>query len=441
MNAHPESGRNADAPQSIPPSSDFVYRDGLLYAESVPLIDVADRAGTPTYVYSGSAVDGAYRRIDEALREVPHLIAYSVKANGNLAVLSRLSRLGSGADIVSGGELARALEVGMPADRIVFSGAGKTDAELRSALQAGIRSINVESEPEIDALESIARDLGLRAPIALRVNPDVDPKTHPYIATGLHSTKFGIELDTARALLPRLLKSRHLRLRGLACHIGSQLLSPAPISDAMAIVAAFAVECAREGAELTSLDAGGGWPILYGDESSEAAPFSAFGEAVQEGIRRGGAADMALTTIVEPGRAIVGDAGILLTRVTFVKEQAGKRFIIVDAAMTDLIRPALYGSYHAVTPVREPDAGAPETPADVVGPVCETADFLARERLLPEVRRGDLLAVRGAGAYGAVMASTYNARPRACEVLVEGKSFRTVRKRQLVPDLWRDELL
>jgi diaminopimelate decarboxylase len=438
MASHSTSKRSL---QSVPPSSDFVYRGGILYAESVSLMEIADQVETPTYVYSASVIDGAYRRIDEALGDVPHLVAYSVKANGNLALLERLGRMGSGADIVSGGELARALEAGIPAERIVFSGVGKTDRELHAALDAGIYQINVESEPEIDALEAIARARGRRARVALRVNPDIDPQTHPYISTGLRTSKFGLEIDVARKLVPRLLESRHLVLQGVACHIGSQLLSPAPISDAVAIVAGFAVECVRSGAELRTLDAGGGWPILYGDEPpGEPFPFNTFGDAVREGIRKGGAEELGLQIIVEPGRFIMGDAGVLLTRVTYVKQQCGKRFIIVDGAMTDLVRPALYNSYHAVSPVRKPDEYAEQSAADVVGPVCETSDFLALDRELPEIRRGDLLAVRGAGAYGAVMASTYNARPRAAEVLVEGRSFRLIRARETIPELWQNEI-
>ncbi len=434
------SSTTGSGPQSVPPSADFVYRGGILYAESVSLMEIADQVGTPAYIYSASVIDGAYHRIDEALQGVPHLLAYSVKANGNLALLARLGRMGSGADIVSGGELARALEGGIPANRIVFSGVGKTDRELHAALDAGIYQINVESVPEIDALEAIARARGVCVPIALRVNPDVDPKTHPYISTGLRTNKFGLETDTARELLPRLKQSPHLDLQGLACHIGSQLLSPDPISDAVAIVAGFALECVRAGIELRTLDVGGGWPILYGDETSVPYPFSAFGDAVREGIRKGGADELGLQIIVEPGRSIVGDAGVLLTRVTYVKHQGGKRFIIVDGAMTELIRPALYGSYHAVSPVKKPDEYAEQSPADVVGPVCESSDFLARDRELPEIERGSLLAIRGAGGYGAVMASTYNGRPRAPEVLVEGKGFRLIRTRETIPDLWQNEI-
>jgi diaminopimelate decarboxylase len=297
----------------------------------------------------------------------------------------------------------------------------------------------VESEPELDAIEAVARDLGVRAPITLRVNPDVDPQTHPYIATGLHDTKFGLELAVARALLPRIVKSRELALEGVACHIGSQLGSPAPMRDATAILAAFAVECVKAGARLSSIDPGGGWPIRYGDEDEAAPPWRAFGEAITEGLEQGGAAGLGLELIVEPGRALVGDAGGLLARVIFTRYQGDKRFVVVDAAMTELIRPALYDAYHAIMRAREQPSGAPRTPADLVGPVCESGDFFAIERALPQMGRGDLVLLRGAGAYGMSMASNYNSRPKVAEVLVEAGGVRVIRRRQALEDLWRDE--
>ncbi len=429
---------SASAHQRIPTSSYFVHRAGVLHAESVPLDEIAAHVGTPSYVYSRAAVTDSYRSTDSALSSVPHMIAYAVKANGNLALLSQLCRLGSGADIVSGGELARALRAGFAPEKIVFSGVGKTDPEIDAALQAGIRSLHVESAPEIDAIEAIAKQRGVVAKIALRVNPDVDAATHPYIATGLHKTKFGLELDTARQLLPRLIKSPHLQLEGVACHIGSMVLSPEPIGDAVAITARFACECVAAGAKLSTLDAGGGWPILYGNEERDAQARSVFGQAIIDGMQRGGADRLGLTLVVEPGRSIVGDAGVLLTRVVYVKEQGGKRFVIVDAAMTELIRPALYHAYHAVVPVNDPK-GAAESPADVVGPVCESGDFFAQDRSLPPIARGDLLVIRGAGAYGAVMGSNYNSRPFAAEVLADGAGFRVIRARQSIEDLWRHE--
>jgi diaminopimelate decarboxylase len=342
---------------------------------------------------------------------------------------------------VSGGELLRARRAGFRPESIVFSGVGKTDAELREALSLGIRSLHVESAQELDVIEAIARDLDVPARIALRINPDVDPDTHPYISTGLHSAKFGLSVEAARELLPRILSSKQLKLEGVACHIGSMLLSAEPLRDAVEIVARFAVECVKAGARLTTLDAGGGWGVLYGDEEGELQSHAAFGRAIIEGLRRGGADSLGLTLMVEPGRALVADSGVLLTRVLYVKEQAGKRFVIVDAAMTELIRPALYHAYHAIMPVLEStdQESAALTPADVVGPVCETGDFLARGRLLPPLKRGDLLAIRGAGAYAASMASNYNSRAFPAEVLVDGEGFSVVRLPQPLDDLLQHE--
>jgi diaminopimelate decarboxylase len=426
----------------IPASEHFRYQEGVLCADGEPLDALAERFGTPCYVYSAAAIQGAYAAIDRALAGRPHLVAYAVKANSNASILARLARAGAGADIVSGGELARALRAGFDPPRIVFSGVGKTDAEIKSALDASILSLHAESEQEIEAIEAVARSLGRRAPIALRVNPDVDPATHPYIATGLRSSKFGLDIDTARRLLPRLLASDHLALEGIACHIGSMVLSPEPIGDAVEIIARFARECAAAGAPLRALDAGGGWPILYGDEGREAAGHARFGQAILGAMARGGADSLGLTLIVEPGRAVVGDSGVLLSRVLYVKEQSGgKRFVIVDAAMTELIRPALYGAYHAIVPVKEPDRGAPPVTVDVVGPVCESGDFLARDRELPPLQRGDLVAIRGAGAYGSVMATHYNSRVFAPEVLVEDGRSVLIRRREPLEALWRDETL
>jgi diaminopimelate decarboxylase len=444
----------------VPPSPHFA-RDGagLLGCDGVPLTRIAEAVGTPTYVYSGAAIDAAFRRIDAALGDGPHLTAYAVKACSNLAVLARLARLGAGADIVSGGELVRALRAGIPASKIAFSGVGKTDDELLAALEAGVKAVHVESDTELDAIERLAACRGVRARIALRVNPDVDPETHPYVATGLHDTKFGLELDVARALLPRIVASPHLRLVGVACHIGSQLPTAAPLREAVAICARFALECRAAGAEVATLDAGGGWPIAYGDEDREAEPWEAFGAAVRAGVQDAGAAHLGLELMVENGRAIVGDAGVLLTRVLAVKTQGSKRFVVVDAAMNDLVRPALYGAYHAIVPVRgaPPEAGAAPpsgdpasrasassasgaaTPCDVVGPVCETGDFLAQDRPLPPVARGDLLAIRGAGAYGMTMASNYNTRPRGAEVMVDEGAYRVVRDRETVDALLAGE--
>jgi diaminopimelate decarboxylase len=292
---------------------------------------------------------------------------------------------------------------------------------------------------EIDAIEAIAVRMGRPAPVSLRVNPNVDPKTHPYIATGLKNSKFGIPMADARALLPRILASKHLQLEGLACHIGSLIGTAEAVGQAVEAVALLAIEFKQAGAPLRTLDAGGGWPIVYGHEQQQPESYDAFGAAIRAALARTGADKLGLTLIVEPGRSIVGDAGILLTQVIFTKEQGEKRFVIVDGAMTELLRPALYKAYHAIVPVQAAAAGAPLSPADVVGPVCETGDFLALDRPLPPLRRGELLAVRGAGAYASSMGSTYNSRPLAAEVLVEGNQHHLIRRRERVEELWRNE--
>jgi diaminopimelate decarboxylase len=428
---------SAQARASVPPSRAFTYRDAALVADAVPLARIAEQAGTPCYVYSATAIDVAFRAIDTALEPGPRLVAYALKANANLALLRRLAGLGAGADIVSGGELARALAAGFDPARIVFSGVGKTDAEIAAALATGIRSIHVESAAELDVVAALASARGVKAPIALRINPDVDARTHPYIATGLREAKFGLVVDAARALVPRIVRSPHLALEGIACHIGS-LVQSAALGEAVEITSHFATECIRAGAPVRTLDAGGGWPIAYGNEQGAVDDAGTIGRAIREAMGRGGASSLDL--VIEPGRSIIGDAGVLLTRVLYVKEQHGKRFVIVDAAMTELLRPSLYDAYHAVMPVAEPAPDARWTPADVVGPVCETGDFLARGRALPPVGRGDLLAVRGAGAYGASMAMNYNARPFAPEILVDGDRVELIRRRQSLESLWRDEV-
>jgi diaminopimelate decarboxylase len=422
-----------------PESRFFVYRNGVLHCEAVDLRRIAKEHGTPSYVYSWNAIRESYKQIDHALGNTPHLICYAMKANSNIAILRRLAKLGCGADIVSGGELARALHAGIAPERIVFSGVGKTNAEIESALAAGVRSIHAESAPEIDAIETIAAQQGRPAPISLRVNPDVDPQTHPYIATGLRSSKFGIPMEQARALLPRILESRHLTLEGLACHIGSLIGATSAVRDAVHAVAQLAREMKAQGAPLRTLDAGGGWPIAYGSEDRDPEPYAAFGQAIRDGLSAAGADALGLDVLVEPGRALVGDAGIVLTDVLFEKLQTDKRFVIVDAAMTELIRPALYDAYHAIVPVLAKAIDAPQSPADVVGPVCESGDFFAHDRMLPPLVRGELLALRGAGAYAASMASNYNSRPRAAEVLVDGSQYQIIRRRERIEDLWRDE--
>ena len=428
------------ARQDVPESDYFRWQDGVLHCDGVSLEDIARDVDTPTFVYSGRAVDDAFSKVAASAAKVgarATLIAYAIKANGNLALLRRLAARGCGADIVSEGELARALRAGIPAERIVFSGVGKRDRELIAAMDAGIRAIHVESAAEIRAIEAIAKERRQVATIALRVNPNVDAATHPYIATGLHDTKFGLELPVARGLLPDIVQSEHLRLEGVACHIGSQLETVAPLREAVEILASFAGECRRAGAPLVSVDVGGGWPMAYGSEESDFPTHDAFGEAISGGFRDAKVDARDFDLITEPGRALVGSAGALLTRVVFVKEQGERRFVIVDGAMTELIRPALYEAYHAIAAVR-PRAGSP-APADVVGPVCESGDFFALGRRITPVERGDLIAIMGAGAYGREMSMTYNARPAAAEVLCDDGVVTTIRKRAELASLWAGE--
>lgn len=416
------------------PASDWLgTAGGALHAEGVSLEELAARVGTPTHVFSERAITNAYRAVDSALAALPHVVFYAMKANGNPSIVRLLATQGAGIDAVSGGEVTWALRCGVPANRIVMSGVGKTDDELRLALSTPIRSIHVESAPELEVIEELARGMGVKARVGLRINPNVDPKTHPYIATGIHGTKFGLEVSDARALLAKIKASDVLELEAITSHIGSQLGDLGALREGVAITARFLREALDAGHTPTLLDVGGGWPITYGDEDEAFPPHSAIGAALIEGLRdanalEGNAIIGNVTLGVEPGRALVGDAGALLTRVLFVKDQGAKRFVVVDAAMTELIRPALYGAYHAIVPVR-PRAEGEARLVDIVGPVCESGDFFAEGRLLGPVVRGDLILVRGTGAYGAAMASEYNARPRAAEVMVAGDAVRVVRAR------------
>ncbi|MGB5694024.1 MAG: diaminopimelate decarboxylase [Polyangiales bacterium] len=425
----------------IPESPWFSYRDGALLCEAVPLESIAAEVGTPAFVYSGGAIDDAYRSIDQALSFAPHLIAYAVKANGNLSVLARLASQGCGADIVSVGEMQRALKAGFPPERIVYNGVGKRRDEIVAAARAGIRALHVENIQELDVVESVAEEIGRPLAIGLRVNPNVDAKTHPYIATGLRESKFGLAIPVAEAIVPRISSSRLLKLEAVACHIGSQLSSPRPLREAIEILGRFASFCIERGAPLRAIDVGGGWPMHYGQEVDAYPPAEAFGKAIREGLEASGMLRPELEIITEPGRALVGDAGVLLTRVLYTKMQGDRRFVIVDAAMTELIRPALYGAYHAIMPLIEPKPNADLVLVDVVGPVCESGDFVAKDRPLPELRQGDLLAIRGAGAYGREMQSMYNARPLPPEVLVDGARSRLVRHRSGPEALWQGEIL
>ena len=407
----------------------FAYRDGRLCAEDIELSHVADRFGTPLYVYSRATLERHWHAFDRALSGRPHRVCYAVKANGNLALLDVLARLGSGFDIVSVGELERCLRVGADPARIVFSGVGKRSDEMDRALGAGIGCFNVESAAELDRLGAVAGARGAVAPVAVRVNPDVDPRTHPYIATGLRDSKFGVDVETALELYRRAARSPHLHVAGVDCHIGSQLTEVQPFVDALERVLALCRRLEAEGIEPEHLNLGGGLGIRYRDETP---PQPAdWAGAIDRAL-----GDAPYSIHVEPGRAIAGNAGVLVTRVEYVKPGHGRRFAIVDAAMNDLIRPALYDAWQEIVPLTR--RRAPAEPTDVVGPVCESGDFLGRDRLLA-VEPGDLLAVRTAGAYGFVMASNYNARPRPAEVLVDGARAHLARAREALSDLWAGE--
>jgi len=409
----------------------FSYRDGTLCAENVPLPDIARQYGTPAFVYSRAAIEHGYRAFSEACSGHDVLICYSVKANSNLAVLNLLARLGSGFDIVSGGELARVLVAGGSADKIVFSGVGKSEAELRDALEAGVMCFNVESEGELDRLASIAAGMKKTASVSLRVNPDVDPRTHPYIATGLRESKFGIAYDAAAPLYRRAAKLPGIRVSGIDVHIGSQITEIEPFVAALEKLLEFIDALDATGVHLDHLDLGGGLGIRYRDEKPPELK-DYLGQIFQRLGRR------KLRMLFEPGRSLVGNTGVLLTRVEYLKHGAAKNFVVVDAAMNDLIRPALYDAWHDVLPVTQREAGA--RLYDVVGPVCESADFLAKERALA-VAPGDLLAIMSAGAYGMTMSSNYNSRKRPPEVLVDGAKPWLVRERERTESLFASERL
>ena len=410
---------------------DFAYRNGALCADLVPLADLARRFGTPCYVYSRTAIERHYGELTRALAGRSALVAYSVKANSNLAVLALLARLGAGFDIVSGGELSRVLAAGGDARKILFSGIGKTEDEIASALQAGILCLNLESEGELQRVAAVAGRLGKRAPIAFRVNPHVDARTHPYISTGLKQNKFGVPYADAERLYRDASRIEQVNVVGIGCHIGSLMSAAGPFIDAAARIHALAERLQRAGINLSHIDLGGGFGVRYRDETQ--APIAEFIDGAL-----GVLAGRKETLILDPGRSIVGNAGILLTRIEYVKRADAKNFLVVDAAMNDLLRPALYGAWHEVRPVREAESGAATAVYDVVGPVCESADFLARDRTLA-AHPGDLLAVMSAGAYGMSMSSNYNSRPRAAEVMVSGADARLVRRREHVEELYAGE--
>jgi len=411
----------------------FSYSQNDLYCEQVPLADLAHRAGTPAYVYSSETILRNYRAYDEALGSLSHAVCYAVKANSSLGVLALLAKAGSGFDIVSGGELFRVLQAGGDPSKVVFSGVGKTAEEVEYALANGIHSFNCESEAELALIDAMAARRGVKAGFAIRVNPDVDAVTHPYISTGLSEHKFGIALAEAVEVYRRSRLFRNLAAEGVSCHIGSQILDPSPIREAVDKLLALAKELQAQGHPIRHLDLGGGLGVAY--HAGEQAPsIAGFVESLRARLLESG-----LSVMVEPGRSITGAAGVLLTRVLYRKRNGAKEFIVVDAAMNDLIRPSLYRAHHEIIPVRK--NGLPPVTADVVGPVCETGDFLARGRLMANVMPGDFLAVCTAGAYGFVQASNYNSRPRAAEVLVEGSGWRVIRAREKYEDLLRGEVV
>ncbi|MBY5939528.1 diaminopimelate decarboxylase [Halomonas sp. DP5N14-9] len=414
----------------------FNYRDGELYAEEVPLARIAEAVGTPCYVYSRATLERHFQAYREALGSHPHLICYAVKANSNLAVLNVLARQGAGFDIVSQGELERVLAAGGDPAKVVFSGVAKRPDEMARALEVGIKCFNVESRPELEVLNEVAGRLGKVAPVSLRVNPDVDAGTHPYISTGLKDNKFGIPVDEALEVYRLAAELPHLKVTGLDCHIGSQLTEIAPFLDALERLLVLLDRLREENIEVSHLDLGGGLGVPYRDETPPA-PFD-YASKLLERLSRWDGGER-LTLLFEPGRSIAANAGVMLTRLTYVKPGETKNFAIVDAAMNDLIRPSLYQAWQAIIEVDTRLDRASDV-YDVVGPVCETGDFLGKERQLA-VAPGDLLAVRSAGAYGFVMASNYNSRPRPAEVLVDGDGYQVVRRRETLEDLWAGESL
>lgn len=409
----------------------FHYKDKDLFAEQVRIADIVSQYGTPCYIYSRATIERHWHAFDKAAGDRKHLVCYAVKANSNLGVLNVLARLGSGFDIVSGGELARVIEAGGDPAKVVFSGVGKTEAEIAFALEKGIFCFNVESPAELIRINNVAAELNKQAPISIRVNPDVDAKTHPYISTGLKANKFGIEREKAVAIYEQAHGLSHLNVVGMDCHIGSQLTEIEPFVDALDKLLVLIDELAGKGIQIEHLDVGGGLGVPYKDETPPHP--DEYAQAIADRLK----ARPELTLIFEPGRAIAANAGVMITKVEFLKENAEKNFAIVDAAMNDLLRPALYTAWQNIIPVDKTSNAEPMV-YDVVGPVCETGDFLGKDRELA-LEEGDLLAVRSAGAYGFVMASNYNSRVRPAEVMVDGDEAHLVREREILQDLWKGE--
>ncbi|MGH7825474.1 MAG: diaminopimelate decarboxylase [Candidatus Binatia bacterium] len=415
----------------------FEYRNGEMFAERVPVKRIAREVGTPAYVYSLATLTRHFRVFDRAFAAVPHIVCYSVKANSNIALLRAFAKEGGGFDIVSGGELFRALKAGADPKKVVFSGVGKKGEEIEYALNCGILMFNVESEHELTTLNEIAGRAGKKAPVSLRINPDVDPQTHPYISTGMKKAKFGVDIKRSLEGYKKAVSLPNLEVVGVDCHIGSQLTSVSPFVDALARVREYldrvlVGSMKKEGAQIRYLDLGGGLGISYKDETPPHP--EEYAKAIIQGLE-----GLDVTLILEPGRVIVGNAGILVTEVQYLKETDDKKFVIVDGGMNDLIRPALYGSYQAIQPVVQ-DSGE-KIVADIVGPICESGDFFAKDREIARPRRGDLLAVMSAGAYGFTMASNYNSHPKPPEVLVDGDKYYIVRARESLDDLIRGEVI
>jgi len=409
----------------------FTYKDGRMYCEDVPLEKIAAEVGTPAYVYSRATLERHYRAFDEPLSGVDHIVCFSVKANSNISVLKLFAHMGSGFDIVSGGELYRVQKAGGDTSKVVYSGVGKTRREIKAALEADIMMFSIESFQELEEIDRVAGSMGKRAPVALRINPDVDPKTHPYITTGMQKNKFGIDISAAPDGYRAARAMSNVEPVGVTCHIGSQIAEIRPFVDSLERLRGLVKKLRDDGMDIRYLDLGGGLGITYDDE--EPPHPEEYARALTSNAR-----DLDLTLVFEPGRVIAGNAGILLTKTLYIKDTPKKHFIIVDAAMNDLIRPSLYGAYHEILPVKE--TGKPALKADVVGPICESGDFLARDRALPDFQPGDLMAVMSAGAYGFTMASNYNSRPRPPEVMVDGASYRIIRRRESYDDLARPEV-
>lgn len=408
----------------------FTVRDDTLHAENVPVRDIANQVGTPCYIYSKHALENAWLGFDTAFGDYPHLVCFAVKANSNIGVLNTLANLGSGFDIVSGGELQRVIAAGGDPSKVFFSGVAKSREEIAFALEQGVRSINIESPAELERVQSVAVEVGKVAPISVRVNPDVDPQTHPYISTGLEEAKFGVSMQDSLRVFQQADIYSHTKVFGIAYHIGSQITSTTPFEDALDRVISLVKTLAEMNIEIEHLDMGGGYGIVYNDENPPSQR-----EFIQALLQKLSDSGLSLPVSIEPGRSIAGNAGILVSEVSYLKENTDKNFAIIDAAMNDLMRPSLYGAWHTISPITTPDESTADVVYDVVGPVCETGDILGKDRRLA-VKPGDLLAIHSAGAYGFTMSSNYNTRPRAVEVLVNDKQWKIVRERETTSELF-----